>query len=149
MKNKFAIVLALTSNKGSADFQKQLLAGKENLPFEYLYEKVLKTAIKYGTEDNLMFVAGATQAKDFEHIRTIIPNHFLLVPGIGFQGGSLEEVSKYGMNKNVGLLVNVSRAIIYASGEEQFAFDAALLAKEYQQQMEKYLGTFFIKKLPV
>jgi orotidine-5'-phosphate decarboxylase len=132
--DKVTIVLALTSNNGAIDFQKQALASGQ-----YLYQNVLNTVAQWGTTQNLMFVVGATQAIDLVGIRQIIPEHFLLVPGIGFQGGSLDQVSKYGLNKNGGLLVNASRAIIYAGENEQFAIEAAAIAEQYQQEMQQYL----------
>ena len=135
-ENKWAIVLGLTSNPGSRDFEQLSLAGTND---EYLYEKVLKTISGWGTLDNLMFVIGATKATDLENIRKIIPDHFLLVPGIGFQGGSLEEVSKYSMNKDCGILVNASRAIIYAGKKENFAEEARAIAEQYQKEMSSYL----------
>jgi len=107
--------------------------------WSYLYEKVLSTVASWGTPDNLMFVVGATQATELLNVRNIIPDHFLLVPGVGFQGGSLEEVSKYGMNKDCGLLVNVSRAIIYASEHENFTAEAKEIALQYQVEMREYL----------
>jgi orotidine-5'-phosphate decarboxylase len=141
-QNKFTIVLGLTSNKGAADFEMQEIISKIGKPNDlqfYLYEWVLQTVSKWGTPENLMFVAGATQAKEFENIRRFVPDNFLLVPGVGFQGGSLAETSKYGMNKNCGLLVNASRAIIYAGSGENFADEAAEIAKQYQKEMEGYL----------
>ena len=105
----------------------------------HLYEKVITTIAKWGTEDNLMFVIGATKAAQFEHIRKLIPNHFLLVPGVGTQGGSLADVSHYGMIKDCGLLVNASRAIIFASEKEDFAQEAQAVAKKYQAEMAEYL----------
>ncbi len=135
-ENKWAIVLALTSNKGAEDFELQQMG--EGL----LYEKVLRTVSKWGTPDNLMFVVGATQAGELKNIRAIIPDHFLLVPGVGFQGGSLREVSEYGMNKDCGLLVNASRAIIYASEKEDFAAEARSIAIQYQEEMKTYLTQF-------
>ena len=136
---KWVIVLALTSNKGSHDFQ--LTEDKEG---ERLFEKVLRTSQAWGTADNMMYVVGATQGKMFEDIRKIVPNHFLLVPGVGAQGGSLEEVCKYGMNKECGLLVNSSRGIIYASNGEDFATVAAEKAKELQLQMDEELKKYGI-----
>ncbi|MBL0357408.1 MAG: orotidine-5'-phosphate decarboxylase [Chitinophagaceae bacterium] len=133
-ENKWAIVLGLTSNKGAADFEMQPLGSDE-----HLFEKVIRTVSQWGNENNLMFVAGATQASELENIRSIIPNHFLLVPGVGFQGGNLEEVSKYGMNKDCGLLVNASRAIIYAGEKENFAEEARAIAEQYQVEMASYL----------
>ncbi len=138
-ENKWAIVLGLTSNTGSKDFEQQQLVDEENKGTEYLYERVLKTVSSWGSESNLMFVVGATKASDFESIRKIIPNHFLLVPGVGFQGGSLADVSKYGMNADCGLLVNASRAIIYASEKENFAEEARAVALQYQAEMSTYL----------
>jgi len=131
-ENKWTIVLGLTSNTGSKDFEQQKIGE------EFLYERVLKKVSEWGTPNNLMFVIGATKAKDLEHIRKIIPEHFLLVPGVGTQGGSLEEVSKYGMNKDCGLLVNASRAIIYAGEKENFAEEARKVALEYQKEMSGY-----------
>ncbi|MBL0144862.1 MAG: orotidine-5'-phosphate decarboxylase [Chitinophagaceae bacterium] len=140
-ENKWTIVLGLTSNKGAADFEMLKIENGDdrNLRSEYLYEKVLNTVSKWGNQNNLMFVTGATQATEFENIRSIIPDNFLLVPGVGFQGGSLEEVSKHGMNKDCGLLVNASRAIIYASEKEDFADEARSIAHQYQNEMAGYL----------
>lgn len=138
-KDKWVILLALTSNKGSHDFQLT-----EDANGERLFEKVLHTSQNWGNADNIMYVVGATQGRMFEDIRKIVPNHFLLVPGVGAQGGSLEEVCKYGMNKDCGLLVNSSRGIIYASKGEDFAEKAAKNAKELQQQMDKELEKFGI-----
>ncbi|MBQ2787934.1 MAG: orotidine-5'-phosphate decarboxylase [Bacteroidaceae bacterium] len=130
----WVIVLALTSNPGSHDFQ---LTKDEN--GEMLFEKVLRTSQKWGSDQNMMYVVGATQGKSFENVRNIVPNHFLLVPGVGAQGGSLEEVCKYGMNNECGLLVNASRAIIFADNSENFAVAAKEKAHDYQKQMEKEL----------
>lgn len=138
-EGKWVILLALTSNKGSHDFQLS-----EDNNGERLFEKVLRTSQNWGNADNMMYVVGATQGRMFEDIRKIVPNHFLLVPGVGAQGGSLEEVCKYGMNKDCGLLVNSSRGIIYASKGEDFAEQAAKNAKELQQQMDKELEKFGI-----
>ena len=132
-KNKFTIVLGLTSNKGSEDFQ-QLKAGDN-----YLYETVLKKVSKWGDKENLMFVVGATKATELISIRKIIPENFLLIPGVGAQGGSLADVSKYGMNKDCGLLVNASRAIIYSGNDENFAEEARKAALAYQTKMKSYL----------
>lgn len=148
--DKFTIVLGLTSNKGANDFQRLLVSNHANdaslVPSillgnseDLLYKKVVRQIAEWGTKDNLMFVIGATQASDLEEIRHIIPDNFLLVPGVGFQGGSLAEVSKYGLNKDCGLLVNASRAIIYASDGEDFAAAAAAIAKQYQVEMNDYL----------
>ena len=132
-KDKWAIVLGLTSNKGAEDFELQKM-GKE-----YLYEKVLKTISQWGNTENLMFVIGATQAEEFTNIRKIIPDHFILVPGVGAQGGSLKDISEKAMNKDCGILVNASRAVIYASNGEDFAERAAEIAKEYQKEMKNFL----------
>ncbi|MBE6303479.1 MAG: orotidine-5'-phosphate decarboxylase [Bacteroidales bacterium] len=131
----WTIVLALTSNSGSQDFQLT-----EDAQGEKLYEKVLKTSQQWGNDENMMYVVGATQGKAFENIRRIVPNHFLLVPGVGAQGGSLEEVCKYGMNTDCGLLVNASRAIIFADSSENYAAVAAEKARDYKEQMEKELS---------
>ncbi len=130
----WVIVLALTSNPGSHDFQ---LTKDDN--GEMLFEKVLRTSQKWGSDQNMMYVVGATQGKSFENVRSIVPNHFLLVPGVGAQGGSLEEVCKYGMNNECGLLVNASRAVIFADSSEQYATVAGQKAASYQQQMEAEL----------
>lgn len=127
---KWVILLALTSNKGSHDFQ--LTEDKQG---ERLFEKVLKKSQEWGTTENLMYVVGATQGKMFEDIRRMAPEHFLLVPGVGAQGGSLQEVCKYGMTKDCGLLVNSSRGIIYASTDTDFAEVAAVKTKELQEEM--------------
>jgi orotidine-5'-phosphate decarboxylase len=133
--DKWVILLALTSNKGSQDFQ--LTEDKNG---ERLFEKVLRQSQQWGNEENMMYVVGATQGKMFKDIRKVAPNHFLLVPGVGAQGGSLEEVCKYGMIPGeIGLLVNSSRGIIYASQGEDFAEVAAQKAQELQQQMAKIM----------
>lgn len=134
--SKWVILLALTSNKGSHDFQ--LTEDKQG---ERLFEKVLKKSQEWGTTENLMYVVGATQGRMFEDIRRIAPNHFLLVPGVGAQGGSLQEVCKYGMTKDCGLLVNSSRGIIYASKDEDFAEIAGQKAKQLQLEMASELET--------
>lgn len=134
-KGKWIITLGLTSNKGSHDFQ--MLTDKEGTP---LYEHVMRKVSEWGTEENTMFVVGATQGKMFEDVRRIIPRHFLLVPGVGAQGGSLEEVAKYGITPDCGLLVNSSRGIIYASSGTDFADIAGQKAMELQQQMESILA---------
>lgn len=127
---KWVVLLALTSNKGSHDFQ--LIEDKDD---ERLFEKVLRTSQQWGNKENMMYVVGATQGKMFEDIRKVVPDHFLLVPGVGAQGGSLQEVCRYGMTKDCGLLVNSSRGIIYASNGEDFAEAVACEAKKLQQQM--------------
>lgn len=133
--NKWVILLALTSNEGAADFQ--YMEDKNGVQ---LFEKVLATAQQWETsKDNLMFVCGATKAEKFEDIRKIAPDHFLLVPGVGAQGGSLKEVCKYGMNKDCGLLVNSSRGIIFADKTEDFYKVAGEKARELQQEMKSYL----------
>jgi orotidine-5'-phosphate decarboxylase len=132
-QGKWAIVLGLTSNKGANDFELLHTGG------EFLYEKVLETVSVWGTTDNLMFVIGATQSHEFRNIRKLIPHHFLLVPGVGAQGGSLEEISKEAMTKDGGILVNASRAIIYASGGADFAEAARKVAAAYQAEMKGYL----------
>ena len=129
-EGKWVILLALTSNKGSHDFQ--LFEDKEGVR---LFERVLTKSQEWGTTENLMFVVGATQGSLFADIRKLAPNSILLVPGVGAQGGSLQEVCKYGMNKDCGLLVNSSRGIIYASADENFAEIVGEKAKELQQEM--------------
>ncbi len=131
--NKFTILLALTSNKGGLDFQGLLADDKK------VYEHVLETALTWKNNKNLMFVVGATRPEYFKTIRKIVPNHFLLVPGIGAQGGNLQDVCKYGLNNDIGLLVNSSRGIIYASNGIDFAEKAAEKAKELQQEMKSLL----------
>ncbi len=135
--NKWTIILALTSNKGGSDFQ-MLKTEKGN----YLFEEVLQKSSKWGTDEQIMFVVGATKAKMLNHIRKIVPNHFLLVPGIGTQNGSLEDVALYGMNKECGLIVNVSRGIIYASENDNFVEEAVKKAEKFQQQMSKLLEIY-------
>lgn len=139
-ENKWVILLALTSNKGSRDFQLT-----ENTKGERLFEKVLRVSSQWGTPENMMYVVGATQGKLFEDIRKVVPGHFLLVPGIGAQGGSLEDVCKYGMTKDCGLIVNSSRAIIYADTSERFAEVAGMKAQETQQQMSEQLAKWTIR----
>ena len=130
----WVILLALTSNKGSHDFQ--LTTDAEG---ERLFEKVLRKSSEWATDEQMMYVVGATQGKMFLDIRKHVPNHFLLVPGVGAQGGSLAEVAKYGMNDQCGLIVNSSRAIIYADKSEAFAEKAGEAAKAVQQEMAIYL----------
>ena len=129
-KNKHTIMLALTSNEGAFDFQTQQVENKE------LYKHVLETATSWQNSENLMYVVGATKASYFAEIRKIVPNAFLLVPGVGAQGGNLQEVCKYGLNDTVGLLINSSRAIIYASSDTDFAQAAAAKALELQREMQ-------------
>lgn len=132
-QNKCTIVLGLTSNTGAKDFE-LLPTGDERL-----YEKVLRTVSEWGSTNNLMFVIGATQAEEFTNIRRILPDHYFLVPGVGFQGGSLKDISERAMNNSVGILVNVSRAIIFAAETENFAAEASAIAQQYQQEMSSYL----------
>ncbi|MCD8301984.1 MAG: orotidine-5'-phosphate decarboxylase [Prevotellaceae bacterium] len=138
-EGKWVILLALTSNKGSNDFQ--LTADGEG---EKLFEKVLRKSQEWANEEQMMYVVGATQGRAFEDIRKIVPDHFLLVPGIGAQGGSLEEVCRYGMNSQCGLIVNSSRAIIYADHTERFAEVAGEKAKDVKREMEKQLEKYGI-----
>lgn len=133
-ENKWAIVLALTSNKSAEDFQYF-----KNADGKQLFEQVLETSKSWGTENNMMYVVGATKAEQLQQIRNIIPNHFLLIPGVGAQGGSLEEVAKYGMNADCGILVNSSRGIIYASNGVDFAQNARQEAEKLQKQMSNLL----------
>ena len=149
-KNKWTIVLGLTSNSGAKNFELQKLIKKEDILEEgihtsrhdvkYLYESVLETSSAWGTTENLMFVVGATQANQFVNIRKLTPNHFYLVPGVGAQGGSLKDISQTALIKDCGLLVNASRAIIYASNSEDFADEASIIAQRYADEMSIYLG---------
>ena len=132
-ENKWVILLALTSNKGAVDFQFMEENG------EKLFEKVLKTSKQWGTDENMMYVVGATKAEMLTEIRAIVPNHFLLVPGVGAQGGSLQEVAKYGLNDECGLLVNSSRQIIYASSDIDFVEKALDEAQKVQAEMAEIL----------
>lgn len=132
--NKHTILLALTSNEGAFDFQTKDVEGEE------LYKKVLKTSKTWKNSDRLMYVVGATKAEYFKEIRSILPNAFLLVPGVGAQGGSLQEVCKYGINDHIGLLINSSRAIIYASNGEDFAQAAAREAEKLQLEMKTIIN---------
>lgn len=132
-KDKHTILLALTSNQGAFDFQTKLVDGKE------LYKQVLETSKTYANSENLMYVVGATKAEYLSEIRQIIPNSFLLVPGVGAQGGNLQDVCKYGMTKDVGLLINSSRGIIYASNQEDFAQASAQKAEVLQKEMQDIL----------
>ncbi len=134
-ENKWVTLLALTSNKGAFDFQFM----KDEETGERLFEQVLKTSQTWGNEDNMMYVVGATKAEMLGDIRKIVPNHFLLVPGVGAQGGSLEEVAKHGMNAQCGLLVNSSRAIIYADDTVNYAVAAREEAKKVQGEMAELL----------
>jgi len=148
-ENKWTILLGLTSNPGAADFELQKILRRAEILVEgihtrtqeekYLYETVLETASKWGTKENLMFVIGATQANEFINIRRLTPDHFYLVPGVGAQGGSLKEISEKAMTRDCGLLVNASRAVIYASNGKDFADAAAKAAKQYADEMSGYL----------
>jgi orotidine-5'-phosphate decarboxylase len=135
-KNKYVILLALTSNVGSKDFEELKFDNKK------LFEHVLESSKKWGDETQIMYVVGATKAEQLKDIRKIVPNSFLLVPGVGAQGGSLAEVSAFGMNKQCGLLVNSSRGIIYASTKEDFADAAAREAQKIQLEMSHYLSKY-------
>ena len=134
IEDKWTILLALTSNKGSDDFQMIRTGNKDQV-----YKRVIAGSAKWGTPENMMYVVGATKAEMLSSIREIIPDHFLLVPGVGAQGGSLEEVARHGLNKDCGLLVNSSRGIIYAGKDENYADAARAEAVKLQQQMEKIL----------
>ncbi|MBO9684332.1 MAG: orotidine-5'-phosphate decarboxylase, partial [Flavisolibacter sp.] len=148
-KDKWTILLGLTSNPGAKDFELQKITKQIEILDEgmhtrrqeerYLYETVLETASHWGSEDNLMFVIGATQAEEFINIRKLTPGHFYLVPGVGAQGGSLKDISEKAMTKDCGLLVNASRAVIYASTGEDFADAAGKIAEEYAGEMKVYL----------
>ncbi|HEX8313521.1 MAG TPA: orotidine-5'-phosphate decarboxylase [Flavisolibacter sp.] len=152
-ENKWTIVLGLTSNEGTKDFElrkltRETTAGIESAELaldvgshqtEYLYERVLKKVAGWGTENNLMFVIGATKPEEFINIRNITPNHFYLVPGVGAQGGSLKEISERAMTKDCGLLVNASRGVLYASSGEDFAEAAGKAAKTYAEEMQQYV----------
>ncbi len=132
-KDKHTIMLALTSNEGAFDFQTKKIDNTE------LYKQVLETSKGWKNSENLMYVVGATKAEYFKEIRKIVPNSFLLVPGVGAQGGNLQDVCKYGLSKDIGLLINSSRGIIYASKAEDFASKATLKAEELQQQMAVFV----------
>jgi orotidine-5'-phosphate decarboxylase len=131
--DKWTIVLGLTSNEGSRDFQQQKTGD------HFLYEEVIQKTSEWGSKENLMFVVGATKATELSLIREIIPDHFLLIPGVGAQGGSLAEVCKYGLNNDCGLLINASRAIIYAGKDKSFSREARKVALQYQTEMKSYL----------
>ncbi len=151
-KNKVTIVLGLTSNKGSADFQQlvvqdgveqalvpSILQGNTQ---SRLFEKVMSKIASWSNPSQLMFVVGATQSSEIENIRNAFPEHFFLVPGVGFQGGSLQDISKYGLNQHGGLLVNASRAILYASSGKDFAEEAAIIAQQYHFEMKQLLQEY-------
>ena len=135
-QDKWAIVLGLTSNKGNEDFQRQQIGGAP------LYEWVIKKVMQWGTPENLMFVIGATNEEDFQHIRSFCPNHFFLVPGVGAQGGDLKKLSQYGLNKDIGLLVNSTRGIIYASKGKDFAQIAREKVLELNEEMESLMKQY-------
>jgi orotidine-5'-phosphate decarboxylase len=139
-KNKWVILLALTSNEGADNFQKLILKQTDGGPETPVFSKVLEVSKTWGSADNMMYVVGATQADLLQEIRKVIPDHFLLIPGVGAQGGSLEEVVKFGMNADCGLLVNSSRNIIYAGSGKDFSLAAGLAAKEMQQEMARLLS---------
>ena len=149
-KDKWTILLGLTSNSGSKDFELQKLIKEQDILEEgihvtrhdvkFLYERVLETSLQWGTTDNLMFVVGATQAEEFINIRKLTPGHFYLVPGVGTQGGSLKEISNKALIQDCGLIVNISRAVIYASNSEDFADEASIVAQRYSDEMGIYLG---------
>jgi orotidine-5'-phosphate decarboxylase len=149
-KDKWTIILGLTSNTGAKDFElKKILSTNHTLDegihiahndVNFLYETVLQTTSKWGSSDNTMYVVGATQPDEFVNIRSITPEHFYLVPGVGAQGGSLKDISQRALIKDCGLLVNVSRAVIYASNSEDFADEASIIAQRYADEMSIYLG---------
>lgn len=141
-RGKWAIILGLTSNKGANDFELKKMAREDTRHGvdEFLYERVIKKISEWGSTDNLMFVIGATQADELIHIRKMTPNHFYLVPGVGAQGGSLKDISEKAMTRDCGILVNASRAIIYASEKEDFAEEARAIAQQYQYEMKNYLS---------
>jgi orotidine-5'-phosphate decarboxylase len=140
-KDKWVILLALTSNEGSKDFQ--LISSQDGKP---LFQEVLEKSATWGTPQNLMYVVGATRGEKIAEVRKIVPDHFFLVPGVGAQGGSLAEVAQYGMNRECGLLVNSSRGIIYAGKDKSFWKAAQMEAKKLQQEMEGLLGEIFISR---
>jgi orotidine-5'-phosphate decarboxylase len=137
-ENKWVVLLALTSNKGADDFQ--MLSTPHEDGSCFVFEKVLSTSSQWGSPDNMMYVVGATRAEMLKTVRKYVPKHFLLIPGVGAQGGSLEEVVANGLHENIGLIVNASRSIIFASGGEDFAEKAQEEAKKMQSEMEKYLS---------
>ena len=138
---KWAIVLGLTSNQGANDFELKKMAREDTRHGvdEFLYERVLKTVSNWGSEENLMFVVGATHPDEFTHIRKLTPDHFYLVPGVGAQGGSLKDISEKAMTSDCGMLVNASRAIIFAGEKENFAEEARVIAQQYQNEMKQFL----------
>ncbi|MDE7149902.1 MAG: orotidine-5'-phosphate decarboxylase [Bacteroidales bacterium] len=140
--DKWVVLLALTSNPGARDFQNLEITGgaADGTALEkHLYEQVLRTSASWGNADNMMYVVGATRAEFLSDVRRIVPNHFLLVPGVGAQGGSLEEVCRYGLNDDIGLLINASRSILYAGKDTDFAEAARAEAARMQQQMQTYV----------
>lgn len=139
--DKWVVLLALTSNPGARDFQNlEITGGAEGASMEkHLYEQVLRTSTAWGDADNMMYVVGATRAEFLSDVRRIVPDHFLLVPGVGAQGGSLEEVCRYGLNDDIGLLINASRSILYAGKDTDFAGAARAEAARMQQQMQTYV----------
>lgn len=137
-KDKWVILLAYTSNTGSSDFQKLKIGGTSNP----LYEQVISTSKKWGSDEELMYVVGATHPKEMKRIRELVPKHFLLVPGVGAQGGSLKDVSESGLTEDIGLLVNSSRGIIYSSNGKDFARAAANASQVVQEEMNQYLQLY-------
>jgi orotidine-5'-phosphate decarboxylase len=135
LKDKWAVLLGLTSNQGSADFQMLRIEGKKHT----LFEEILKKTSQWGTTDNLMYVVGATRAEWLKKVRSIIPDHFLLIPGIGAQGGDLDEVMVNGLNKKAGLIINVSRSVLYAGTDHRFADAARTVTLGLRQSIESYL----------
>lgn len=133
ISGKWVILLGLTSNKGSMDFQKLKVGAN------YLWEQVLVTTSEYGSAENMMYVIGATRAEDLERVREILPDHFLLIPGVGAQGGTVKDVMEKGSNKDCGLLINVSRSVIFAGGGEDFALAAREAASRFRNEMKDYL----------
>ena len=136
-KDKWVVILALTSNRGSGDFQQI-----KNEHGELLYETVLKLSQQWGNAENTMYVVGATHPEEFENIRRLVPDHFILVPGVGAQGGDLQEVCRYGLNRDVGLLVNVSRGVLYAGAGDDYALAAQREAASYHNQMRTILSEY-------
>lgn len=138
-EGKYAVILASTSNPGALDFQDSLLVENN----EKVFERVLRVSSQWGHADNTMYVVGATRPEVLQDVRKIVPDHFLLIPGVGAQGGSLSDVCKYGMNNQCGIIVNSSRGIIYAGKDEDFASAAAVAASKLQEEMERELQRYF------
>jgi orotidine-5'-phosphate decarboxylase len=140
IRDKWIILLALTSNKGAFDFQLNQVVAPDGAQLGQLFEHVLNTSKHWGNSGNMMYVVGATQAEKLTEVRVLVPDHFLLIPGVGAQGGSLSEVARYGMNKDCGILVNSSRNIIFASSDPDFAEAAGKAAKETRDEMDALLS---------